>query len=120
MAAGDIDVIQRAEKLQARMALWPIVSQTSIANEFLIDIIKESLPEDAKRYELILRQQQQDAKNTEIQNLMKVLTEMCLDDTGQLKPEFQQYAPMLAQLKAQAENTLRNSPIQMQPQQQGK
>lgn len=57
-AAGDVDVIQRAEKRQKRQVLWPIISQTAAALPFLMDIIREELPEDAEKYIQILQQAQ--------------------------------------------------------------
>lgn len=52
--AGDIDVVRREEKRQKRKALWPLVAQTPLALPFLLDIIKDDLPDDAPRYEQIL------------------------------------------------------------------
>jgi hypothetical protein len=57
-AAGDVDVIQRAEKRQKRQILWPIISQTAAALPFLMDIIREELPEDADKYIAVLEQAQ--------------------------------------------------------------
>jgi hypothetical protein len=55
-SAGDVDVIQRAEKLQRRLALWPIISTSPLATEFFIDIITEAFPDDATRYKTVLQQ----------------------------------------------------------------
>lgn len=54
-AAGDVDVVQRAEKLAQMMQDWPIVSQTPLAQEFLVDYFKTKYPNSAARYEQILR-----------------------------------------------------------------
>lgn len=54
-AAGDVDVVQRAEKMQEMMQDWAIISQTPLAQEFLIDFIKTKYPNDSQRYEAILR-----------------------------------------------------------------
>src|SRR5207247_1788521 len=56
-SAGDVDVLQRAEKLNRRMTIWPIIATTPLAMTFLGDILKESFPEDAARYEQVMMQQ---------------------------------------------------------------
>jgi hypothetical protein len=55
-SAGDVDVVQRAEKLNRRMTLWPIIAATPLAQTFLADIIRESFPEDSDRYTQVLEQ----------------------------------------------------------------
>lgn len=102
--AGDIDVVKREEKLQRRGQFWSIISQTPIAMDFLIDMIREAFPDDAKRYELLLRQNQQqqmDAVAQQNQGMKEVIKELVLAPDGSLKPEFKQYAGQLQQLLSQ-------------------
>lgn len=62
-AAGDVDVIQRQEKLQKKIAFWPYVSQTPIALEFLGSMMKDAFPDDgavwAAKLEKAMAAQQQ-------------------------------------------------------------
>lgn len=46
-AAGDVDVVERGEKLQQIMAAWPVVSKTPLANEFLKIYLRSAFPDDA-------------------------------------------------------------------------
>ena len=70
--AGDVDVIERQEKLQQRMQFWPVVQAVpGLAGEFLTDIIKTAFPDDAERY--ILAMQQGSIKNNVIQGLSTML-----------------------------------------------
>jgi hypothetical protein len=55
-AAGDIDVIQRDEKLQRLLNIWVMVQATPLGLPILEDIVKLSFPEDADRYIRILTQ----------------------------------------------------------------
>ena len=55
-AAGDIDVVQRAEKLAEMQQDWGIISQTPLAQTFLIDYVKTKYPNDGQRYEQVLKQ----------------------------------------------------------------
>lgn len=47
-AAGDIDVIKRAEQLQQYQTFWPIISQTPVALRFLADMLRLAFPLDNK------------------------------------------------------------------------
>lgn len=49
-AAGDIDVVQRAQRIEKFANFWPIVAQTPIAALFLADFLKIALPEDGTKY----------------------------------------------------------------------
>lgn len=79
-AAGDVDVVQRAEKLQKQLQFLPIVGNTALGEEFLVDIIKSAFPDEANRYETILRngfqqgkiiQQQQQEKQQQQEQMMQ-------------------------------------------------
>jgi len=55
-AAGDVDVIQRAEKLQKMMQMWPMIAPTPLGLKFLEEILKVSFPEEAPRWILFMNQ----------------------------------------------------------------
>lgn len=96
--AGDIDVIERQEKLQMRLNMWPIIAQTPLSTSFLMDILKEAFPNDYEKYaqETMMAMQQM---QQQIMGLQGVVKEMAMDQqTGQIKPEFAQYAQQLGQM----------------------
>jgi hypothetical protein len=53
-AAGDVDVIQRQEKINQMKTDWPVVSQTALAMRFLSDLIKLEYPDVGEQYAQIL------------------------------------------------------------------
>lgn len=79
-AAGDTDVIQRAELLNRMKQDWPVIGTTPLAQPFLLDMIKISYPDNAARYTQIM--QQQDPNKLWIQSVMPVLPVLM----QQLKP----------------------------------
>jgi len=71
---------------------WPVFSQTPLAIPFLKDLITESYPSEAQRYNAILDQaQQQDqqvAQDTQIIGaLYQVALKLGVDANGQPRPE---------------------------------
>lgn len=100
-AAGDIDVVQRAQKLQTMMQFWPVIQQTPIATEFLIDILKYAFPAEAKKYEKILRQGQLEAQQL-LMGTASLLDKLIKDPQinsmlGNYKQEIEQLAPQIQQ-----------------------
>ena len=68
-AAGDVDVVQRQQKLSMMMNMWPVVSQTPIAQMFLLDILKLAFPSDIDKYTQAWQQaQMMMAQNPQLQN----------------------------------------------------
>lgn len=100
-AAGEIDVIQKAEKMQARQMMWPIISQTTLALPFLIDIIKETFPEDAERYSQILLQG--DVKGQAVEMMIPILQELSKNPQAaiQYQGQFKQLADQLTEVSKQ-------------------
>jgi len=97
--AGDVDVVRRAERLEKRWMLLPIVQQIGgeVAFEFVRDLFREMLPEDSQKYINLLGQQQQ--QQQVIDALASMLKEAVTDETGNLKPEFKEFAPQFAQMQ---------------------
>lgn len=56
-AAGDVDVIQRAEKLQQMQQDWPVVSQTVLKDVFLAEMLRLRYPDTGDRWVNILTSQ---------------------------------------------------------------
>lgn len=95
-AAGDIDVIQRAEKINRMKQDWPVISQTPLAIPFLMDLIKISYPEDYSRYQAIM--QQGDPKKAAIQQLLVLLKgSLTEEEVKALPPEGQQQATAIVE-----------------------
>jgi len=99
-SAGSTDVIERDQKMQRRMNAWAIISQTPLAQAFLIDILRELFPQDAKRYESILVAN--DPKKAVIQGAMGIIQALVMGDDGKIKPEFAQHEAMITQFAQQA------------------
>jgi len=53
-AAGDVDVIQRDQKVQQMMADWPVISQTPLAMTFLQDLMILKYPDKGEGYAKML------------------------------------------------------------------
>jgi len=58
-AAGDIDVVQRQEKIQQMMQDWPVVVNTPLRDQFLQDLMRLKYPDVGERYSQILGQTSQ-------------------------------------------------------------
>ena len=58
-AAGDVDVIQRQEKINQMMQDWPVISQTPLRDKFLQDLIRLKYPDVGEQYVTLLAQQPQ-------------------------------------------------------------
>lgn len=96
--AGDIDVVRRAERVEKRMVLLPILQPFGgeLYFEFVRDLMREMLPQDAEKYINLMGQDQQ--KNQVIMALSGMLKEAVTDESGQLKPEFAEFKPQFEQM----------------------
>lgn len=98
-AAGDIDVTQRAEQIQRMGQLWPIVSQTPLASEFLKAMVMTSFPNDGARWAEALAQGDQCKQLlATCATMLEKLIMSRPDELAELSPEEQQ---QLAALKQQ-------------------
>jgi hypothetical protein len=71
--AGDTDVIEKQQLINLMLQMWPTVSQTAIASQFLIDLLELMFPDRAAKYVQILQQammQQQSAQAQQTQQLL--------------------------------------------------
>lgn len=124
-SSGDVDVVQRAENLNRKMQAWPVLANTTIAQEFLKDILRLAFPEDAARYIAAMEQAQMSAENqlktmlAQVSNVLRVITTD--PQTGQVKPEYAAQAQELERLAANVQGVLAQQQGQPQlpaPQQQ--
>jgi hypothetical protein len=113
-AAGDIDVIQRVEKLQRMKQDWPVIGTTPLAQAFLLDMIKISYPDEAPRYAQLLQQGSQERQW--IASVMPVLPELMKQlPPGSIQPQEMQ---QLQQMYQQGQQIVSGQPPQSQGQPQ--
>ena len=102
-SSGDVDVVQRAEKLQRQMNFWPVVSASPIASLFLEDTLRNAFPEDAEKYVQMLKSTEQQQKQQQTQLVAKLaalVKELAIDPaTKQLRPELAGQEQQLQQLE---------------------
>lgn len=77
-AAGDIDVVQRQEKLKEMQSFWAIVANTPLSFQFLKDMLKLAFPDSGEQYAAVL-----DQANADVQLIQALLTII----KGSLSPE---------------------------------
>lgn len=95
--AGDTDVVRRAEKIEKRLLLLPVIQPTPAYPVFLQDLISELLPEDADKYNAIL-QQGMVTMEQQMLALAQMLQEATTDDSGAILPEWQPFSAQLQQM----------------------
>jgi hypothetical protein len=122
-ASGDIDVIERAEKIQKMKQDWPVLANTPLAIPFLKDLILAQYPEEAARYNGIIDQaqqaEQQAAQDTAIiAALFDAAVKLGIDPaTGQPRPEAAAIMQQNPQLMQAVQARLQpQQPQQQQPQ----
>lgn len=55
--AGDVDYVERSQKITQMKQDWPVIAQTGAKNEFLKDLIKLEYPENGEKYASLITQQ---------------------------------------------------------------
>lgn len=93
-AAGDVDVIQRQEKIQQMKQDWPVISQTALAPVFLAELIKLEYPDVGEKWAAVLMEQQVNTTNL-LQSIGGILA-------GVLK----EHPEVVATLQPQEQNTI--------------
>lgn len=105
--AGDVDVVERKERLQAMVAGFPLIQNTPIAGVFLADLLRLALPGTGEKYAKML--EQGNPKDQFIQNMMQTVEKLVTDPkTGQLWPMLKPAEPILIQLAQQANAVLQS------------
>ncbi len=94
-SAGDIDYVQRQERIASMQQDWPIVANTGAAQVFLSDYLRERYPATSERYIQAMAQPNDTAL---IQTLAMQLQQAVTDENGQLRPEWQSHQAILGQL----------------------
>lgn len=96
-AAGDVDVIQRQEKINQMMQDWPVIQNTPLRDKFLQDLIRLKYPDTGEQYVALLAQQPQlDAMKAIVARLG-----MILDGVMKQHPEVLQGIPPAQQADVQ-------------------
>jgi hypothetical protein len=109
-SSGDVDVVQRDQKLQRLMQGWEVFGKTPLAMEYLKDIIRYAFPEDAARYISVLEQAQMN-EVAQLKGLLQqtsaVLQAAVTDPaTGDIKPEAKPHQDKLIMLAQQVQAAL--------------
>lgn len=102
-AAGDVDVIRRAEIEQKMQQDWAIVSQTPLAMPFLMDYIKLRYPEAGDRYA------QQIAQLPMVQQLQQQVSSMGVVMQGMLEKAPQLMEGLSPQEQQQIQQMIQQS-----------
>lgn len=111
-AAGDIDVVQRSQRIQKLMQFWPIVAGTPVAAKYLSKMLKIALPEDGEEFALLL--EQGNPAPELISRLLSVINASVSPEEASTLPEQDQ--EQLAELLATAENYVAQAnPAQQAP-----
>jgi hypothetical protein len=84
-AAGDVDVIKRAEDIQKMRLDWPVIQTTAAAPLFLIDYIQKSYPDSAHRYIAAIQQSMQQQQSQAA--LLKVIQGLVDQFGSSIAPE---------------------------------
>lgn len=71
--AGDTDVIERQQRIQAMMAAWPVVQNTPIAQAFLTDLLTQMFPDSAPNYVRILSEATQKLESEKAQQQQQMM-----------------------------------------------
>lgn len=87
-AAGDVDVIQRQEKLQRKMQFWPVVQGTPIRDDFFASIITDAFPDEAPAW--LAKMQMVQQQNSLIAALATALTGVAQLAQDEIAPQQQQ------------------------------
>lgn len=111
-AAGDVDVVQRAERVRKMQEFWPVISQTAAAGQFLRSMLMTAFPEGGDQWATAI-QDDQNAKQllAVCADLLQNLVMSRPEELAALPPEQKQ---QLVQLQAQVQAVL--NPQQPQPQ----
>jgi hypothetical protein len=99
--AGDTDVVERQEKAQKMLQVWPVIQQNSaLAITYMEDMLTMLFPDESPKY---LEQLKEDQTKTQLLQQMSTIIQSLIVDpqTGQLTPEAQPYAQQLQALQQQ-------------------
>lgn len=102
-SAGDIDYVQRQERIMSMQQDMQLVMNTGAAQAFMSDYLRERYPATAERY--IQAMQNPNDVNL-IAALGQLLQQAVTDDTGNLRPEWQPHAQQLQQLNVQVQSRM--------------
>ena len=101
--AGDTDVVERQEKAQRMLQVWPVIQQNSaLAVTYMKDMLSMLFPDEAPKY---IEQMQEDHSKTQLLQKMSAIIDSLIIDpqTGQLTQEAQPYAQQLQALQQQVQ-----------------
>lgn len=83
-AAGDVDVIQRQEKINGMMQDWPVISQTVLRDQFLAELIRLKYPDKGEQWAQVIMQNGQMATMMSLISRLSIMLKGTLDDAPDL------------------------------------
>ena len=101
-AAGDVDVVERQQKIGQMKQDWPVVANTPLALRFLADLMKLEYPDSGEQYATIIMQG--DTQKQLISQMGTIITAMIKDAPQviqSLQPQEQQMIQQVLQQAAQ-------------------
>ena len=101
--AGDTDVVERQEKAQKMLQVWPVIQQNSaLAVGYMKDMLTMLFPDEAPKY---IEQMKEDQTKVQLlQQLSAIVQSLVIDpQTGQLTQEAQPYAQQLQAIQQQVQ-----------------
>ncbi len=101
-SAGDVDVIQRQEKLERMMQAWPVMQKTPAADAFLKNFIRTAFPEDSDTYIKAIDAAEAQGVNLVI-GLGAIVQALAVGPDGKLVPEAAPYGAQLQKLAQEAQ-----------------
>jgi len=107
--AGDVDVVERQQKIQAMLSSWGVISATPAAQLFLNKLLTLMFPDDAPQY---IQAMGEDQRKTQVLMACGQVLAAMVQDPAALSPQEQQNIPQIKQL-------LQKIQIVVQPPQQG-
>jgi len=126
-AAGDVDVVQRAEKIQQMKQDWPVIANTPLAMRFLADLLKLEYPDTGEQYaDIVMQADAMQQMKGLLGGLAHIMTAMIQENPQMIRKEPPQNQQQLAQMLQQAAqlsgvpapNSNGKPPQQQSPQQQ--
>jgi hypothetical protein len=86
-AAGDVDVVQRAERVRKMQEFWPVISQTAAAPQFLRSMLQTAFPEGGDQWAATIQEDQQ------VKQLLGVCAQMLQSLVASRPEEFTALPP---------------------------
>lgn len=106
--AGDVDVVERQQRIAAMMQAWPVIGKTGAAQEFLKDILLNMFPDRAATYIAAIDKDQ--VKDQLLGQAAMLIKELATGPDGKPTPEVAHELPQLRQFMLAVQQVLQPQP----------